>query len=119
MNAIANKETFPLIKNNKMWLGNGFHAGNAYFSTPSLREYADGVYDSKTGLLKFRNCCWFTNIDHGRRHQKLPLMTTQDNLRFSKHKNIKGRESYQKYDNYDVIEVSFTDAIPSDYDGVM
>ena len=118
MNAITYKEVFPLIKNDMMWLGNGFHAGNAYFSTPTIKEYADGVYNSETGLVKFRNCCWFTNLDHGRRHQPLPLMTMHDNIKYSKHKELKGKE-YQKYDNYDAIEVPFTDAIPSDYHGVM
>ena len=118
MNAITYKEIFPLIKENKMWLGNGFHAGNAYFYTPDAREYASGVLDEKTGLVKFRNCHWFTNIDHGRRHQKLDLMTMTDNKKFNK--QIQKREtSYQKYDNYDAIEVPFTNAIPSDYDGVM
>lgn len=119
MNAITYKEVFPLIKDNKMWLGNGFHAGNAYFATPFEKEYADGVYNAETGLVKFRNCCWFTSIDHGRRHKPLPLMSMEDNLKFSKHKEIKGKESYDKYDNYDAIEVPFTDAIPNDYDGVM
>jgi len=119
MNAITYKEIFPLIKNNKLWLGNGFHAGNAYFFTPNAREYASGVHDYKTGLVKFRNCHWFTNLDHGRRHQPLPLMTMEDNLKYSKHKEIKGKKAYDKYDNYDAIEVPFTDAIPSDYDGVM
>lgn len=118
MNAITYKEVFPLIKENKMWLGNGFHAGNAYFYTPVSREYANGVYDENTGLVKFRNCCWFTNIDHGRRHIPIPLMTMADNMRYSKHKEIK-RKEYQKYDNYNAIEVPFTDAIPSDYDGAM
>jgi hypothetical protein len=118
MNAITYKEIFPLIKDNKMWLGNGFHAGNAYFYTPDAREYASGVLDDKTGLVKFRNCHWFTNLDHGRRHQKLALMTMADNRKFNK--QIQKREtSYQKYDNYDAIEVPFTNAIPSDYDGVM
>ena len=119
MNAITYKEIFPLIKENKLWLGNGFHAGNAYFFTPNTRDFASGVYDVKTGLVKFRNVCWFTNIDHGRRHQPLPLMTMEENLKYSKHKEIKGKKAYDKYDNYDAIEVSFTDAIPSDYDGVM
>ena len=73
----------------------------------------------KTGLVKFRNVCWFTNIDHGRRHQPLQLMTMENNLKYSKHKEIKGKKAYDKYDNYDAIEVSFTDAIPSDYSGVM
>src|SRR3989338_2508475 len=119
MNAITYKEIFPLIKNNKLWLGNGFHAGNAYFFTPNAREYASGVLDDKTGLVKFRNCHWFTNLDHGRRHQPLPLMTMEENLKYSKHKEIKGKKAYDKYDNYDAIEVPFTDSTPSDYDGVM
>ena len=118
-NCVTYKEVFPLIKNDKMWLGNGFHAGNAYFSTPFAKEYADGVYNSETGLVKFRNVCWFTNIDHGRRHRPLTLMTMDANLRFSKHKEIKGKTEYDRYDNYDAIEVPFTDSIPSDYDGVM
>jgi hypothetical protein len=119
LNAITYKEIFPLIKNDKMWLGNGFHAGNAYFSTPFAKDYGEGVYNPETGLVKFRNVCWFTNLDHGRRHQPLPLMTMADNLKYSKHKEIKGKTSYDHYDNYDAIEVPFTDAIPSDYDGAM
>ena len=119
MNAITYKEVFNLIKNDKLWLGNGFHAGNAYFSTPFAKEYAEGVYNAETGLVKFRNVCWFTNLDHGRRHQPLPLMSMNDNLKFSKHKELKGRKSYEQYENYNAIEVSFTDAIPSDYDGIM
>jgi hypothetical protein len=118
MNAITYKEVFPLIKDDKMWLGNGFHAGNAYFAAPASRDYADGVFDESTGLVKFRNVVWFTNIDHGKRHQPLPLMTESDNIKFSKHKEIKGK-GYPKYDNYDAVDVSFTDAIPSDYNGIM
>ena len=69
--------------------------------------------------IRVKGVRWFTNLDHGRRHQKLPLMTMADNLKFSKHKEIKGKAAYDRYDNYDAIEVPFTDAIPSDYDGVM
>ncbi len=119
MNAITYKEIFPLIKENKMWLGNGFHAGNAFFFTPNTRDFASGVYDVKTGLVKFRNVCWFTNLDHGRRHQPLKQMTMEENLKYSKHKEIIGKKAYDKYDNYDAIEVPFTDSIPSDYSGVM
>jgi hypothetical protein len=119
MNAITYKEVFPLIKENKIWLGNGFHAGNAYFSTPFAKDYGEGVYYPETGLVKFRNVCWFTNIDHGRRHQPLKLQTMADNFKFSKHKEIQGKKSYDKYDNYDAIEIPFTDAIPSDYKSVM
>ena len=120
-NAITYKEIFPLIKDTKLWLGTGFANGNAYFSIPADmgREFADGVYDESTGLVKFRNVGWFTNLDHGRRHEELPLMTMADNLRFSKHKEIKGKAAYDHYDNYDAIEVPYTDAIPSDYEGVM
>jgi hypothetical protein len=119
LNAITYKEVFPLIETDKMWLGNGFHAGNAYFSIPkeNARDFAAGVYDEDKGLVKFRNVNWFTNIDHGRRHQSLSLMTTADNLKFNK--KMQGKLRYDHYDNYKAIEVPFTNAIPSDYDGVM
>ena len=120
MNAVTYKEIFPLIKDNKMWLGNGFQNGNAYFRVEAPREsYADGVFDESTNLVKFRNCCWFTNIDHGRRHQPLKLMTMAENFKHSKHKEIRGRKDYIHYENYDAIEVPFTDSIPSDYEGAM
>jgi hypothetical protein len=120
-NAVTYKEIFPLIKDTELWLGAGFANGNAYFSIPSDggREFAEGVYDASTGLVKFRNVGWYTNLDHGRRHQELPLMTMEDNLRFSRHREIKGKAAYDRYDNFDAIEVPFTDAIPSDHDGMM
>jgi hypothetical protein len=118
MNAITLKEVFPLIRDSKMWLGNGFTAGNAYFESPVGREYASGVFDEKTGLVKFRNVIWYTNIDHGKRHKPLSLMSTEDNIKFSNHKEIRGN-GYRSYENYDAIDVPFTDAIPSDHDGVM
>ena len=119
MNAITYKEVFPLIKDNQIWLGNGFTGGNAYFASPNASTYSEGVFNEKNGLVKFRNCCWLTNIEHGRRHQPLPLMTLEDNLKFSKHKELKGRSSYIHYANYDAIDVPYTDAIPSNYDGKM
>ncbi len=119
MNAISYKEIFPLLMKDKMWLGNGFQNGNAYFRIVNEREYANGVYDADTGLVKFRNCCWFTNIDHGRRHQPLKLMTMAENFKHSKHKEIRGLKEYIHYDNCDAIEVPYTDAIPSDYQGLM
>lgn len=121
MNAITYKEIFPLLKDNKVWLGNGFQAGNAFFrvvDTANAGRYADGVFDDSTGLVKFRNCCWFTNIEHGRRHSPLSLMSMKDNLKFSRHKEIK-EHGYLHYDNYDAIEVPYTDAIPGDYKGMM
>ena len=119
MNCITYKEVFPLIKENKVWLGIPFPGGNAFFRPATQNEYAAGVYDEDTNLVKFRNCIWLTNIDHGRRHQPLSLMTMSDNLRYSKHKELRGKAGYDHYDNYDAIEVPYTDAIPSDYDGVM
>ena len=121
MNAISYKEVFPLIMQNRLWLGNGFNAGNAFFGLPpnaDSADYAKGVFDAETGLVKFRNCCWLTNLEHGRRHQPLQLMTERENIKFSKHKEVRG-VGYRRYDNYDAIEVPFTDAIPGDYDGVM
>jgi len=107
INAITYKEIFPLIKENKMWLGYGFKGGNAYFYTPHIREFANGVYNEKTGLVKFRNVTWFTNLDTTKRHEELVL-----------YKKYNPKE-YPKYDNYDAIEVSKTSDIPMDYDGVM
>ncbi len=120
LNAISYKEIFPLIKENRMWLGNGFHNGNAFFRVEVPRDsYSIGVYDESTNLVKFRNCCWFTNIDHGRRHQPLQLMTMAENFKHSKHKEIRGLKEYIHYENYDAIDIPYTDAIPSDYEGVM
>ena len=118
-NAITYKEVFPLIRDNEIWLGNGFEAGNAYFKFSGNPEsFVEGVYNAETGLVKFRNCCWFTNMEHGRRHEPMKLMTMKDNLRFSKHKDIRDG-GYPQYHNYDAIEVPYADAIPADYDGKM
>lgn len=121
LNAITYKEVFPYLRDNKIWLGNGFKSGNAYFATPNAKsniDYSKGVLQDN-GLVKFRNCCWYTNIEHGRRHQPLELMTMADNLKYSKHKDLRNAEEYDHYDNYNAIEVPYTDAIPSDYNGVM
>lgn len=115
-NAVTYKEIFPLIKDNKMWSGKTGWSGGLWFVTMDDND-VDRVIDGVN--MKNVPSVWFSNLDHGRRHQPLPLMTREDNLKFSKHKEIKGKEAYDKYDNYDAIEVPFTDAIPSDYDGVM
>ena len=122
MNAVTYKETFPLIKENRMWMGFSIHSGDREFEVPD--EYpltASGWRIDNKGrkYIRVKGVRLFTNIDHGRRHEPLPLMTMEDNLRFSKHKELKGKAAYDHYDNYDAIEVPFTDAIPSDYDGVM
>lgn len=121
-NAITLKEVFPLIKANKMWVGTTSFNKDMLFISPeevdptkkpsSATRTVDGVVYLRSPSV------WYSNLDHGRRHQPLPLMTMQDNIKFSKHKEIKGKE-YQKFDNYDAINIPFTDAIPSDYDGAM
>lgn len=115
-NAITYKEVFPLIKNNQMWLGKGFKGGAAHF----ISNYEDVATAGNhiEGMIRVSGVVWFTNLDHGRRHQPLDLMTLEDNIMFSRHKEIKGI-GYKKYDNYDALEVPYSDAIPSDYDGVM
>ena len=119
MNAITYKEVFPLIKDNQMWLGNGFSAGNAFFKfNGDGSGFSDGVYNQETGLVKFRNCCWFTNMEHGRRHEPLQLMSMKDNIRYGKHKELRDN-GYQKYYHYGYIDVPYTDAIPSDYTEIM
>jgi len=115
-NCVTYKEVFPLIKDNKMWSGRTDWSGGLWFETKNPED-VDRVIDGVN--MKNVSSVWFTNIDHGRRHEHIPLMTMSDNLKYSKHKEIKGKKSYDKYDNYDAIEVSFTDAIPSDYEGVM
>lgn len=122
MNAITYKETFPLIKDNNMWLGaTNFNTG-MYFKVPDNFVYASTYkFDRERDGIKVNRVpgvCWFTNIEHGRRHQPLQLMTMADNIKFSRHKEIRNQE-YQKYDNYVAIEIPYSDAIPSDYDGVM
>ena len=111
-NAITYKEIFPLIKDNRMWLGKGFNGGAAHFISPYQDIATAG--DHKEGMIRVSGVMWFTNIEHGRRHQPLQLMTMADNIKYSKHKEIKGI-GYQKYENYNAIEVPFSDAIPSDY----
>jgi hypothetical protein len=104
LNAITYKEVFSLIKNNGIWSG---------CTHPKEFISPDGQ------LKKFGNVQWYTNIDHDLRHEPLSLMTMEDNLIHSKHQSIKDAGRYLEYDNYSAIEVPFTDAIPSDYEGVM
>jgi hypothetical protein len=115
-NCVTYKEVFPLFKENKMWSGRTEWSGGMWFETKNPDD-VDKVIDGIN--MKNVSSIWLTNIDHGRRHQPLPLMTLKDNLKYSKHQEIRGRNNYEKYENYDAIEVPFTDAIPSDYNGVM
>ena len=106
MNALNYREIFPNVKANKIWIGGSGVVAKTYLKP-------DGSFQ------KMGNTCWFTNIEHGKRHKPLQNLTTMDgNIKHSKHKEIRGK-GYIHYDNYDAIEVPYTDAIPTDYDGIM
>lgn len=113
-NCVTYREIFPLIKENRMWSGREPWSGGMWFRTTDT-EAADKIIDETP--MRNVSSIWLTNIDHGRRHQPFDLMSMADNLRFNP--NMRGRTAYDRYDNYDAIEVPFTNAIPSDYDGAM
>lgn len=125
-NAITYKEVFPLIQNNKLWKGATANSTDMVFRVPQGVEVKDSDrekaarlgYPSDDGaqFTRLGNSCWFTNIDHGRRHEPMQLMTMADNLKFNKKLT---NFAYPEYHNYDAIEVPYTNAIPSDYDGTM
>ena len=124
LNSVTYKEVFPCIKNNKIWMGaTCFHGGATYFiADPSLFEpekmsNPKHAY-TKDGKFYWRvnGIRWYTNIDHGRRHKPLPLMTVEDNLKYNSRIRDNG---YVKYDNYDAIEIPHFSAIPRDYKDAM
>jgi hypothetical protein len=121
MNAITYKEVFPLIRDNKLWYGPSITSGDREFMVPESYpiEAAGWRIDEKgKKYIRVKGVRWFTNLDHGRRHEPLPLMTMEDNIIYSKHKEVKGKQ-YVHYENYDAIDVPYSDAIPSDYEGLM
>lgn len=121
INCITYKEIFNKIKENKAWLGNGMGRWISGFIVPRSYElYGTEARIDENGnrIVATNNCLWLTNIDHGRRHQPLSLMSMEDNRKFNK-KIQKAETSYKKYDNFDAIEIPFTNAIPSDYEDVM
>lgn len=122
VNAISYKEVFPLIKDNKMWMGVSIHSGDREFGVPDtypLEASGWRIDENGNKYIRVKGVRWFTNIDHGRRHEPLQLMTMAKNFKHSKHKEIRGQKDYVHYENYDAIDIPFTDAIPSDYEGAM
>ena len=122
VNAISYKEVFPLIKDNKMWMGVSIHSGDREFGVPEtypLEAAGWRIDENGNRFIRVKGVRWFTNIDHGRRHEPLQLMTMAENFKHSKHKDIRGRKDYIHFENYDAIEIPYTDAIPSDYEGAM
>lgn len=119
LQAITYLEIFPLIKDNKLWLGPTITSGDREFRVPDhypLNAAGWRVDENGVKYIRVKGVRWYTNLDHGRRHEELRLMSMADNVRFNT--KLEGKP-YQRYDNYDAIEVPATDAIPSDYDGVM
>ena len=117
INAITYKEVFPLIKEDRLWLGvTNFNKG-MYFQVPDDFVYADSYkFEREQNGVKVNRVpgvCWYTNLDHGRRHEPLPLMTDEDIIKFAT------KKPFDKYDNYDAIEVPLVKYIPSDYKGIM
>lgn len=122
-NAISYRDVFPLIKDNKIWLGQGFKSNVGYFHAPLYQDYATAG-QHKDGFIRVSGVMWFTNIDHGIRHKLLLLDTMEHNLKFNKKLRKKldsdyGTTTYPQYDNYAALEVPYTECIPSDYDGIM
>lgn len=113
MNAITYKEVFPLIKDNKLWLGvSNFNRG-MYFNVPDDYVYAETYKFEREmngeRVMRVPSICWYTNLPHNRRNQPLTLC----------HWYEKESENYPQYDNYDAIEVNNVYNIPADYQGIM
>jgi hypothetical protein len=113
MNAIKYKEVFPIIRDKKMWLGAGKNDGrNVWYQLPDDFKIFHKEEDGKKFAF-VAGTIWFTNIDHGKRHQAIPLMTEEDVIKFST------KMPFEKYDNFDAIDVSRVKNIPSGYKTVM
>ncbi|MBR7128878.1 MAG: modification methylase, partial [Tidjanibacter sp.] len=104
-NAITYKEIFPLIRDNKLWLGYGFKGGAGHFY--SKYEDVATAGDHREGMIRVSGVTWFTNLDIEKKHEELILY---------KHYTP---EEYPTYDNYEAINVNKTSDIPCDYDGCM
>ena len=108
MNAVTYREIFPLIRDNKVWLGN--NSGHYWFKVPDSYEEKATDFKIDENGQKWRrmgNICWFTNLDMEKRHKELTL--------FKRYTPA----GYPKYDNYDAIEVGKTTDIPCDYEGAI
>lgn len=118
LNAITYKDVFPLIQDGKLWLGATSPSGE--FRVPD--SYTLTTTNSRTDehgkkFIRVGGVCWYTNLDFDRRHTPLQLATLSENVRGSKHAAV--RAGYRLIDNFDALDVPFTDAIPSDYTGLM
>ena len=105
-NAIKYKEIFPLIRDNKLWLGYGFKGGAGHFINEHYEDYATAT-DRKEGMIRVSGVHWFTNLEINKRHEDLIL--------YKKYTP----EEYPKFENFDAINVDVTKDIPMDYEGFM
>jgi len=120
LNAIKYKVVFPSFQADKLWLGPTITSGDREFQVPDsypLNAAGWRVDENGTKFIRVKGVRWFTNLDHGRRHEPLNLMTMEENRKFNK--KLAGKAAYDRFENYKAIEVPFTDAIPSDFDGTM
>lgn len=109
MNAIGHKEIFPLIKNNKLWMGVSFNKSKWFKVTDDYEKMdnASGKEENGEKYILVKSIAWFTNMEHNKKNEPLILTKKYDPA------------LYPKYDNYDAIEISKTCEIPMGYDGVM
>lgn len=128
MNAITYREIFPLLKDNKVWLGNNarVNGGAMFYEIPEavvnleqVREIRTREDGSKMYITRVQGVRWFTNLEHGRLHQPISLRDTRSIFKRPKHKVFEGKTAFDRYDNFDAIEVPYVDSIPSDYDGMI
>lgn len=127
-NSVTYREVFPLIRDNLLWKGATANSTDMVFGVPKGTDIKDAdrqkaermgyPADDEYDYTRLGNSCWFTSIEHGRRHQPMDSMTEADNIKYSKHKEVRG-VGYRRYDNFNAIDVGFVDAIPSDYFGLM
>ena len=125
INAASYREIFPKIMANQLWLGATGFMTDMVFGVPKGTQVdpKDKAKAERLGYVgdytRLGNSCWFSNLEHGRRHSPMELMTQKENLRFGKHKDLIQRGEYNHYYHYGFLDVPYIDAIPSDYMGEM
>ena len=110
VNAITYKEFFPLLKENKVWIGASIHSGDRKFYVPDdypLNAAGCGIDEDGRRFIRVKGVRWYTNLDLKQRHEEMILVKRYD------------PKTYPHFDNYDAINVDKTADIPCDYDGIM
>lgn len=127
INCLTYQDVFTQIKQNKCWLGTGMGRWiSGFIVPPEYKLYGTEAHINEKGqrIVSTNNCLWLTNLEHGKRHEVVEYATMRQNLKYN-HKLVKvlkkkyNVDTYPKYDNYDAIEIPYSDAIPADYVGAM